>query len=320
MPRHAVSIAFVLLVGTPFFATRASAVPVYPAYVIVGDYFRNTIQRFDLSGHYLDTLATLDNPGEILRHDGYLYVRNHCYFSDVEENIERINLTTNKVEVFVSAGYIPGGRGFDFGPDGNLYVADANAGKIREFDGRTGSYIKDFITGISVPITPRFGPDGNLYIARGHNQMGDRRSSILKYNGTTGEYLGVFSAAGIETPQNLIFGPDGDLYVSNQSMGHTYDVVRFDGHSGAVVRSYGQANSGGNNQGMALLPDGTLLVAKGGGSVMKYNAGTGQSMGTFYNSGSFTMGVAYVPEPGTLQLLGVGVVGLVVYGWRRRKG
>jgi hypothetical protein len=44
-----------------------------------------------------------------------------------------------------------------------------------------------------------FGPDGNLYVAStGNNQ-------VLKYNGTTGAFISVFTSTGLNLPFGLVF-------------------------------------------------------------------------------------------------------------------
>ena len=41
--------------------------------------------------------------------------------------------------------------------------------------------------------------------------------------------------------------------------------------------------------------------------------------GVHLASGEYTLGVASVPEPGTLVLLATGLIGLLAYAWRKRK-
>jgi hypothetical protein len=38
--------------------------------------------------------------------------------------------------------------------------------------------------------------------------------SVLRYNGTTGAFVGTFTGAPAAFPEGVIFGPDGNLYVS----------------------------------------------------------------------------------------------------------
>jgi hypothetical protein len=56
-------------------------------------------------------------------------------------------------------------------------------------------------------------------------------------------------------------------------------------------------------------------------TVLNYNTDTAQTL-TFQTNpyaGVFAMAVSTVPEPGTLVLLGLGLVGLSAYAWRKRK-
>jgi hypothetical protein len=76
---------------------------------------------------------------------------------------------------------------------------------------------------------PTFGPDGNLYIGSyGTN-------NVLRYDGSTGAFLGAFVPAGsggLSLPEGLAFGPDGNLYVVSQG---TDNILRYDGSSGAFL-------------------------------------------------------------------------------------
>jgi hypothetical protein len=74
------------------------------------------------------------------------------------------------------------------------------------FDGLTGAPKADFVVagsgGLTYPMGMAFGPDGNLYVSS--QTDGD----ILRYDGITGVFLGVFaSGGGMVQPEFLVFGP-----------------------------------------------------------------------------------------------------------------
>jgi hypothetical protein len=59
------------------------------------------------------------------------------------------------------------------------------------FDASTGAFVDVFINGGTVtPVAQTFGPDGNLYVVDGTS------GSVVRYNGTTGQSMGTFIAAG----------------------------------------------------------------------------------------------------------------------------
>ncbi|MHC4341057.1 MAG: Vgb family protein, partial [Planctomycetota bacterium] len=116
------------------------------------------------------------------------------------------------------------------GPDGILYVADANSGVYR-FDGTTGALIDQFIdtstAGLDAPIISAiFGPDANLYVTS--------NTTVRRYHGTTGAFIDVFATSptgdGVYYP--LTFGPDGNLYAGTR---FPHKIERFDGSSGNYI-------------------------------------------------------------------------------------
>jgi len=113
-----------------------------------------------------------------------------------------------------------------FGPDGNLYASVHGDDKIKRFNGSTGAYIDDFVSGdsnLDGPAGMRFGRDGNLYVVSNHTQK------ILRYDGETGSPMGKFADA-ILGVIDITFGPDGNLYVG---CGRPNNVVRvYDGNDG----------------------------------------------------------------------------------------
>ena len=104
---------------------------------------------------------------------------------------------------------------FAFGPDGNIYVASIDDGKIQRYDGTTGAFIDTFATPGNVgagwpdgPTGVAFGPDGNLYVTKV-----DR---VERYDGTTGAYIDDYLpvGGGLDNPWFSTFTPNHQVYVN----------------------------------------------------------------------------------------------------------
>ncbi len=70
-------------------------------------------------------------------------------------------------------------------------------------------------------------------------------SSIKKYDGVTGAFLGNFvtpGAGGLDYPGFMTTGPDGNLYVSSN---HSHNIKRFNGASGVYIDDFVPVGSGG---------------------------------------------------------------------------
>jgi hypothetical protein len=228
-------------------------------------------------------------------------------------------------EEFTKGGDLDSPRGIIFGPDGNLYVCegrDTGLGRVARFDGRTGAYLGDFVPtgsgGLSFPQGLVFGPSGrgaaqfDLYVASAQTNR------ILRYDGGTGAFLGVFAGddpstpadegGGLERPLGLTFGPDGNLYVANASYltDKNPAVLCFQGPSGpapgAFLGNFVPPGRGGmlNPDGLIFGPDGNgdrrqdLYVTsvdytglKGKlGTVKRYDGITGAFIDTFVSANS----------------------------------
>ncbi len=147
--------------------------------------------------------------------------------------------------------------------------------------------------------------DGTLYVvSRGTN-------SILRYDASSGEFLGVLVAdSGLTEPLGMILGTDGNLYVSNPGANN---VLRFDPVTGASLGEFVAAGSGGLSYptGLAFGPDGSLYVAsRETSSILRYDGATGAYLDTFvasesgglYNPYDLTFGPdnnLYASVPGT---------------------
>jgi hypothetical protein len=178
--------------------------------------------------------------------DGNLYVLNNHPGSD---EVLRFNGTTgNFLGVFAAGLTVP--HDLAFGPDGHLYVANADADTISRFDSSNGAPLGNFVTarsgGLHAPTGFVFGPDGHLYVASFFTD------SVLRYNGSTRAFIDAFVPTGsgsLSGPNDLTFGADRNLYVSSQSQvnipgGVAGEVLRFDGKTGTFVDSFVTPGSG----------------------------------------------------------------------------
>jgi sugar lactone lactonase YvrE len=214
---------------------------------------------------------------------------------------------------FISSG--SGGlvlpNGLIFGPDGNLYVCSLGTNSILRFDGITGDPLPSpgnsgatFVPsgsgelsfgtiGVSGSEWLIFGPNGNLYATSGGLNAPPGSSTVLRFNGKTGEFIDAFVPAGsggLAGPRALVFGPDGNLYV-NCSDPAPGPVLRYDGTTGAFLDIFVSAannpfgeNSAGYPRGLVFGPDGNLYVGNGWvdhTSVLRYDGQTGALIDAF---------------------------------------
>jgi hypothetical protein len=161
-------------------------------------------------------------------------------------------------------------RGLAFGPDGDLYVANAykDASQVLRFAGTPGPqgkhafqeiYVEQHKAnpGLAHPFDVTFGPDGHLYVPSQDTNIVGRYYGPQAIEGKPGEPMphpaalqaedakhllpGTFvpsqrhAPLGVRTVRRAIFGPDGDLYVADRD---TNSVKRYSGGSGAFKREY----------------------------------------------------------------------------------
>jgi DNA-binding beta-propeller fold protein YncE len=225
-------------------------------YLLVADWGRDTVRRYDgATGDFVDVVVSkhsggLNQPWGTLfgPHDGNLYVSSGEFAGPGHiKAVLRYDGTTGAfIDEFAESGRLNSPRGIIFGQDGNLYVADHTSagGRVVRFDGTTGAYIDDFVTigsgGLHIPLGIVFGPNGidpnklDLYVVSFGTQ------SVLRFDGTTGAYLGEFvpsGSGGLDGPALIAFGPGGDLFVSD-FYSDDPAVIRYQGPSGQTPGAF----------------------------------------------------------------------------------
>jgi Concanavalin A-like lectin/glucanases superfamily/Calx-beta domain len=204
---------------------------------------------------------------------------------DTPESIETFQLVLSTS----TPGYAVGmGQAAVADDDVGISVDDGTA---TEGDARLGQPMGAFVGrfangGLNRSTGMAWGPDGNLYVGSLNTNQ------VLRYDGMTGAFLGVFIDAGSglapDGPswQGLQFRPDGKLYVLSRT---TAEVQRFDATTGAFVDTFIPSGSGGLNgaKGMTVGPDGNWYISSGNSNqVLRYSGTTGAFLGVFVTAGS----------------------------------
>jgi WD40 repeat protein len=215
-----------------------------------------------------------------------------------DHNLYVTNLETNEVLRYdaltgtpmpgprrTGATFIPSNQGLQnpagilFGPDGFIYVANANIsiGDVLRFNPISGLYTDTFLSVPTLGVTSMvFGPDGWLYV-------GTRFSnSVVRTNGTTVETFIPDGISPLSRTGGCVFGPDGNFYIASQD---TNDVLRFNGINGAYEGEFvAESNNGGIDRPTGLLfgPDGNLYVDSANNNVIaEFDGKTGAPLGNF---------------------------------------
>jgi hypothetical protein len=201
-------------------------------------------------------------------------------------------------------------RGFGFGPDGDLYVANAykDASQILRFHGRPdrdGKHpFRDVFAerhaanrGLAHPFDVAFGPDGNLYVPSQDTSIVARYYGPTTTGGTPGAPMphpaalrdfphgtfhpGTFVPSahhlptGLEEVRHAIFGPDGALYVADRRANR---VKLYDATTGELRRELGGDHLPTPIH-LLFRPDGTLLVgSRDGDAVLATDPSSGETV------------------------------------------
>lgn len=179
----------------------------------------------------------------------------------------------------------------------NSYMTD----NVLRYDAATGAFVDEFIkhhsSRLNQPWGIVIGPhDHDVYVSTGHFQGPGQIKAVMRFDGTTGDYLDEFVQRGqMPSPGAAIFGPDGNLYVGDQIQPDHGRVARFDGTTGAYLGDFIPPGSDGPGYVINLVfgPSGR---ADGGldlyvndeilHGIRRYDGTTGAFLGVFVSGGS----------------------------------
>ncbi len=190
---------------------------------------------------------------------------------------------------------------------GQLLVSDAASNEVLEFS-LGGSYEKQLIgpanpssnsnNNLNFPSAMAFGDGTDLFVAS------QNAGEVLRYNGQTGQYLGVF-ASGLNAPGGLLFdSANNTLYVSEFGQYNGSTIDRFNATTGASLGSIGSGSALMGGAGMAIGPDGLLYVSSfSNGSVLRFNPTTGAPAGIVPGDPSATFASGPLTFGGTNSLV-----------------
>ncbi len=198
---------------------------------ILGGY---DLYRFTAAGEFRGSMLGGNQAGlDCARRgpDGNLYVIWQDYPAETTRII-RVDRAAPTTFVASGSGGMTTPTWMVFGPDGNLYVNDAQAGILR-FNGVNGAAMGVVVApgtgGLQGAQRFVFGPDGRLYVPN------PATNSVLRFDGASGAFVDTFvgpAVGGLIDPRGIAFGPDGHLCVTSRG---TRQVLRYDGQTGAYL-------------------------------------------------------------------------------------
>jgi hypothetical protein len=252
------------------------------------------------------------------------------YVHDDSNNLATVDLGTGAVNIIGNFGLNPALEPITdiaFDPSGNLYgvsfKTDASGSTLYRIDATTAALTSIGPLGLIAENALVFGADGTLYTAGLFGTtLSAMDTTLYTVNTSTGAATPLGNI-GYSSAGDLAFN-GGGLYLSST----THELIRINlagAVSGEAVGPFGVAFT--DVFGLATGDDGVLYGVAGtkvfstntstgaGTLVLDY---TGNGLGPAFGTAFFTeAGASPVPEPGSLTLMTLGVIGLFASRWRR---
>ena len=185
------------------------------------------------------------------------------------------------IDVFADASALDDPVNVEFGPDGNLYVANFGDGDVLRFNGQTGAYMGVFASYGWLEETVEILFDKDYLYALSNDQH-----LCAVFNATTGSFVREFGDPTMRYPHDMVFGPDGMLYVATESSSQGL-MQRWDARTGTLVDYFAPAGTLQLATGVAFGLDGNIYVSDWwGDQVLRYDANTLQLIDIFITPGS----------------------------------
>jgi streptogramin lyase len=160
----------------------------------------------------------LENPTKMtFGPDGMLYV---SQWGRKHSAVARFDALTGAFVDEATSVPLQEGMAHTWDGEGRVYVASYGSKDVKRFD-QEGHLIDVFVTSehLASAVNLWFGEDGDLFV------VDWEAGSVLRYDGSTGEYVGVF-ISGMTRSEGVALGPDGAIYVCDwqENTVHRYDA------------------------------------------------------------------------------------------------
>ncbi len=282
----------------------------------------NSVLRFDDSGTLLGNFVApgagglTDPQGITFGPDGHLYVSSHTAVAGTNSVLRFDGQTGAFIDTFAILPDMVWPAEINFN-GGLLYVSDfslGGTGRVSRFDSN-GNFVDHFATGV-------LGADGTSWDSNGDMLVSSFfDSSIKKYDGQTGAFLGNFvgpGVGGLNGPLDNLILASGELLVSSFNNGR---IKRYDANGNYIDDPITGLQG---PQGLQIGLDGNLYVGDfAAGQIGRYDPTTFAFLGNFANAnGSTTNNFVFrsnaIPEPGTASVV-VALSAICLFCRRRNK-
>ena len=163
---------------------------------VVSSYAGGVFRYNGTTGAFIDQFTTEPSGAEAIRWRGNsMFISGHN-----DDEVLRFRARNGAPMGPVNrGGFLDWATGFDFGPDGNIYIASFFDDAVIRFNRRTGQSMGTFASNCFGPEMIEFGPNGDLYVA---SYFGD---SIDRFDGRRGTWKQSIFGSGLAGPMDIAF-------------------------------------------------------------------------------------------------------------------